>query len=108
MIDAIVLSLIRRGFLGGANAGSQSDVMTQYMAVIEEVGEVARTMRRVRQGVEAEDREALQLECVDLLITATALASIACGPDLSATILAKLAADESRGFLHRGGPLRPV
>lgn len=107
MIDVIVQSLVRRGFIG-LDAGSFDDAMTQLMAVVEEAGEVARLMRRTRQGAGEADRAVLQQESVDLLITTVALAWIACGLDLGAVILAKLTADESRGLLHRGGPLRPM
>lgn len=106
-VEEIVISLARRGFTSGMLHGHE-DQATQVLAVDEELGEVARMLRRIRQGVDAVDRQQLADEAVDVLIAATCLASMACGPDLGRIISAKLARDEARGYLHRGGPLRTL
>lgn len=107
LVSEIVASLVRRGFTNGLQC-SVEDLVTQVLAVDEELGEVARMGRRIRQDVDQPDMERIADECVDVLIAATCLASMACGPDLARIIKAKLANDEQRGFLHRGGPLNPL
>lgn len=107
LVSEIVASLVRRGFTNGLQ-GSVDDLVTQVLAVDEELGEVARMGRRIRQGVDQPDMDRIADECVDVLIAAVCLASKACGQDLARIIKAKLANDEQRGFLHRGGPLNPL
>lgn len=107
LVSEIVASLVRRGFTSGDVSGVE-DLVTQVLAVDEELGEVARMARRIRQGVDPIDNEKIADECVDVLIAATCLASKACGSALARIIKAKLARDEQRGFLHRGGPLNPL
>lgn len=107
LVSEIVASLVKRGFTNGAME-SVDDLVTQVLAVAEELGEVARIGRRIRQGVDEPVRSLIADECVDVLIAAVCLASKACGPDLGRIIKAKLAQDERRGFLHRGGSLNPL
>lgn len=107
LVSEIVASLVRRGFASGLQ-GSVDGLVTQVLAVDEELGEVARMGRRIRQGVDKPDMDRIADECVDVLIAAVCLASKACGQDLARIIKAKLAKDEQRGYLHRGGPLNPL
>lgn len=107
LVGEIVASLVRRGFASGL-VERHEDLVTQVLAVDEELGEVSRLARRIRQLVDVEDAARMADECADVLIAATCLASKACGPDLGRIIKAKLAQDEQRGFLHRGGPLNPT
>lgn len=107
LVSEIVASLVKRGFTNGLN-GSVDDLVTQVLAVDEELGEMARMGRRIRQGVDEPDASRIADECVDVLIAATCLASKACGQDLARIIKDKLARDEERGYLHRGGPLNPL
>lgn len=104
-IDDILASLNRRGFYRGANSAA---VRVQMFAVQEELGEIARTLRRDAQGVRGIDPLALATEAADVVIAAVCLLGAAAG-DASARILAgKLAADEARGWLHNGGDDAPA
>ena len=54
LVSEIVASLVRRGFASGL-VERHEDLVTQVLAVDEELGEVARLARRIRQLVDVED-----------------------------------------------------
>lgn len=99
-INDVVDSLVRRGFYNGSI--SMEDAQTQVDAVIEELGEVARVLRRWRQGVAQIDMPLLQSESVDTVIASICLASFICGDELNSVVLGKMQKDEQRGWRHGG------
>lgn len=98
-IDQIIDSLHRRGFYTGPSVDA---MQTQVDTVIEELGEVARGLRRYRQGVAGMRDAMLGNEAADVVIAAVCLGAATCGSQLSAVIAAKLEEDERRGYLHNG------
>lgn len=99
-ITDIMRSLEQRGFYGGVI--DLKGVQTQVNAVIEELGEVARILRRHQQRGGPLDLSTLQAETADVVIAAVCLGAMACGFWLPQQVAGKLAADEQRGFLHNG------
>jgi NTP pyrophosphatase (non-canonical NTP hydrolase) len=98
-IDEILASLKRRGFYVGLD---HDRAAVQVLAVAEELGEVARKLRRDVQGVQAIDPVALATEAADVVIAAVCLLG-ACAGDASWRFVdAKLKQDEARGWLHNG------
>lgn len=98
-LDHVVDSLHRRGFYTGADIFA---VQTQIFAVAEELGELSRMFRRLRQRGDNPGMDAIQTEAADVAIAALCLAACACGSQLSDVVAAKLEADEKRGVLHGG------
>ena len=96
-IEEILESLNRRGFYNGQSLDA---LELQVYAVQEELGEVARKIRRYRQGVEKIDLHELAVECADTAIASVCLVGAACGDDASDFIRAKMRNDEARGRLH--------
>jgi hypothetical protein len=101
-INDIVDSLERRGFWRPHNTTSLEAIQTQVDAVLEELGEVARLLRRDRQGREDLDMEKLANEGADLVISSTCLLAHVTGYGAPIVIADKLTADEKRGWLHSG------
>lgn len=99
-IGEVMRSLEQRGFYGGVI--DLKGVQTQIDAVIEELGEVARILRRNRQRGGSLDLPTLQAETADVVIAAVCLGAMACGFWLPQQVAGKLAADEQRGYLHNG------
>lgn len=98
-IDEILASLERRGFYVGLD---HDRAAVQVLAVAEELGEVARKLRRDVQGVQAIDPVSLATEAADVVIAAVCLLG-ACAGDASWRFVdAKLKQDEARGWLHNG------
>ncbi len=96
-IDEILASLARRGFY----AGIDHDIAAvQVLAVAEELGEVARKLRRDAQGVQAVDAVALATEAADVVIAAVCLLGACAGKESARFVYNKAAMDESRGWLH--------
>ena len=101
-INDIIASLTQRGFIAEPNFFDTQDVQTQVDAVIEEIGEVARLLRRHRQARQALDPTELATEAADVVIAAVCLFARSAGPNAPAFIAAKLTADDARGWLHSG------
>lgn len=102
-IDDILGSLERRGFFDQAELLKWViNGQTQIDAVIEELGEVARSFRRYRQAGAHIDRDAVATEAADVVIAAVCLLGAITGYQSDSVIRAKLEADEKRGFLHNG------
>lgn len=101
-VDNIMDSLERRGFIPQEPWLDVQAVQTQVDAVLEELGEVARILRRDRQGREQLDIAKLANEGADLVIASVCLLSRIAGYAASEVIADKLAADEQRGWLHSG------
>lgn len=99
-LGEVMRSLEQRGFYGGVV--SLAGVQTQIDAVIEELGEAARLLRRHRQRGGPIDLSVLQGETADVVISAVCLGAMACGFRLPQVVADKLAADEQRGYLHNG------
>ncbi|MCD6291806.1 MAG: hypothetical protein J7M34_15020 [Anaerolineae bacterium] len=94
----VVASLHRRGFLGNYSPVEEVDVMVieQAMRWAGEVGEFCQ--RLAKDG--GKDRQRLREEWADAMIVGLAIGSLL---NLDAdTILAKLKADEQRGYRHNG------
>ena len=101
-LDEIFASLERRGFLDdGLDA-----VQTQVFAVSEELAEVARMMRRHRQGVNNINHDDLRDEAADVVIAAVCLLWATAQGESNRIIRSKMAADELRGYRHSGAPLK--
>ena len=77
-------------------------MQTQLDAVLEELGEVARLLRRQRQARQDLHPTELAIETADVVIAAVCLFAQAAGAHAPGFIAAKLAADEARGWLHSG------
>jgi len=102
-IQDIMASLARRGFIQLHSIGYDADAMqTQIDAVIEELGEVARLMRRVRQRRDVLDIDKLAEESADVVIAAVCLLAQVAGDGAPLVIADKLADDDARGWLHSG------
>jgi hypothetical protein len=99
-------SLWKRGFYHGRQ-GNQAEISAQVFATMEELAEVSRPMRRwINTGNPPTDgmlEEAADawIACTDLLLTICGCPSLAIEQ-----VEIKLAKDELRGYLHKGGPLR--
>ena len=105
-LSDIIASLERRGFVSAAdNSRRDPDlaaVNIQVCAVIEELGEVGRHLRRIAQGREQLDAWTLALEGADVVIAAVCLLRKLAGSEAAWVIDCKLGADEARGYLHGG------
>jgi NTP pyrophosphatase (non-canonical NTP hydrolase) len=101
-VTDIIRSLTRRGFIRKPNYFDAERIQTQLDAVIEELGEVARMLRRARQARQALDDQALCIETADVVIAAVCLFAHAAGSRAPAFVAEKLAADDARGWLHSG------
>ena len=99
-IDDILASLEKRGFYTGINYNTAG---VQVWAVIEELGEMARMLRRDAQRVMEAPAEVLAIEAADVVIAAVCLLGAVAGDMSGDVIRAKLEADEKRGFLHNDG-----
>ena len=102
-IDDILASLEKRGFYDPFLREWRTTTQTQIDAVIEELGEVARSFRRFRQGVDMIDDRLVEIEAADVVIAAVCLLGAVAGDRSGDVIRAKLEADEKRGHLHNGG-----
>lgn len=98
-IDEILASLERRGFYGGIDRNAAP---VQVMAVAEELGEVARMLRRHAQGVQELSNTKLAIEAADVVIAAVCLLGLCAGSTAGGIVRAKCNADEYRGHLHNG------
>ena len=96
-IDDILASLSRRGFYVGLDTEQAS---VQVFAVAEELGEVARKLRRDAQGVQAIDPVALANEAADVVIAAVCLLGACAGTESGRFVHNKMVSDETRGWLH--------
>ncbi len=101
IFDQAVVSVKARGFHDPAAVPDwmgEPLMMTQFARLSEEVGEVARSLRK--------GGDDLAEELADVVIVAAQMAHIV-GVDLHNAIAAKLTADEMRGHLHNGttGPV---
>jgi len=101
-IQDVIDSLERRGFVPVPNWFDPRGVQTQIDAVLEELGEVARILRRVRQGRQEMPVNDLREETADVVISAICLHALACGDAADGVIRVKLAADEKKLWLHSG------
>lgn len=106
-INAILASLERRGFYvphdgrPGFDANFQA-LLTQILAVQEELGELASGVRRDRQDVAPLDWAQARAEAADVVIAAVCLLGAVAGARAGEVIAAKLAQDEARGWRHTG------
>ncbi len=98
-IDEILISLERRGFYAGID---HDTARIQLFAVQEELGEIARMLRRADQGVQPLDVDALAVEAADVVISAVCLLGACAGGASSRFVDAKLKRDEMRGWRHNG------
>ena len=98
-IDEVLASLERRGFYVGLDYDRAA---VQVFAVAEELGEVARKLRRDAQGVQPIDPVALATEAADVVIAAVCLLGACAGRESARFVHNKAAIDESRGWLHNG------
>ena len=99
-IDTVLASLAQRGFYDHHIDHDQATV--QVLAVTEELGEVARMLRRHEQGVAELDPVALATEAADVAIAAICLLGQCAGEASSRFVSAKIKADEMRGWRHNG------
>jgi NTP pyrophosphatase (non-canonical NTP hydrolase) len=98
-IDEILASLSRRGFYVGLDTERAA---VQVFAVAEELGEVARKLRRDAQGVQPIDPVALANEAADVVIAAVCLLGACAGKESARFVHNKMVSDEERGWLHNG------
>lgn len=99
-IDTVLASLEQRGFY---DRHVDPDAATvQVLAVAEELGEVARMLRRHEQGVAELDPVALATEAADVAIAAICLLGQCAGDAAGRFVSAKIKADELRGWRHNG------
>jgi len=94
IFDRAVASVQARGFHDAASIPEwmgEPLMMAQFARLTEEVGEVARSLRK--------GGDTLAEELADVVIVAAQMAHLL-GVDLETTITAKLASDEQRGHLH--------
>lgn len=103
-IDDILASLERRGFYGGIDYEA---ARVQLFAVQEELGEMARMIRRNDQGVTGLDVTALASEAADVVIAAVCLLGATAGHNAWRFVDAKMKQDETRGWRHNGTLPRP-
>lgn len=101
-ISQIMLSLVKRGFLPAHALFDAAAVQEQHNAVIEEIGEVARHLRRAAQRRTPLSPQTLTEEAADVVIAAVALLARCAGHEAEQAIAQKLQADEKRGWLHSG------
>ena len=125
-VNAVIESLLRRGFVDPDHLFDPQAMQTQVDAVIEELGElstyaedypelqpyvirlnrklgrVTRRLRRHRQGREPLNIDTLSTEGADLVIAAICLLTYIAGFAAPVVVSMKLAADEKRGWLHSG------
>lgn len=102
-IATIIESLEQRGFIPTPNLFDLTAVYVQHCACCEELGEIARHLRRCAQARERLDPDILAYEAADLVIAACCLlARIAGSPNAEQWLAHKLAHDEARGWLHSG------
>ncbi len=104
-IDEILESLLRRGFYDPTQVefSWKETAQTQVDAVLEELAEVARELRRDRQDVVLAKKLDLAREAADVVVAAVCLLGAIAGPESSAVIVSKMAEDEKRGYRHKGG-----
>lgn len=111
-ITDIIKSLYRRGFAPAdhelTDEQAKLAVDIQFHAVVEELGEISRMLRRAKQGVDDVHRPMIALEAADVVIAAVCLLrqTVDSAVEAESIVYAKLRSDEERGYLHRGGPLR--
>ena len=74
-------SLTGRGFLQEINYFDPEAIQTQFDAVVEELGEIARCLRRARQSYSRPDIDKLAVEASDVVIAATCLLATVAGPE---------------------------
>jgi NTP pyrophosphatase (non-canonical NTP hydrolase) len=99
-VDGILASLKRRGFYH-PDYRTQHQILTQIMAVQEELGELASMLRRSMQGKQVPTPEDLQIEAADIVIAAVCLLGQIAGSKSGQTIVDKMRHDEEkRGYLH--------
>ena len=101
-IHDIMQSLAGRGFLREPNYFNAEAIQTQLDAIMEEVGEVARCLRRARQSHNQPDLDQLAVEAADVTIAATCLLATITGPNAPAFLAGKLENDDKRLWLHSG------
>ena len=101
-VHDIMESLTDRGFLQEINYFDPEAIQTQLDAVIEEIGEIARCLRRARQSNSHPDIDQLAVEAADVTIAATCLLATVAGDTAPQILAAKLAADDKRLWLHSG------
>ena len=101
-VNAIIESLLRRGFIDTDHLFDPEAMQTQVDAVIEELAEVARYLRRHRQRGDPLDIDKLSKEAADTVIAATCLLTYVAGFAAPVVVSMTLAADEKRGWLHSG------
>jgi NTP pyrophosphatase (non-canonical NTP hydrolase) len=70
--------------------------------VAEELGEVARVLRRDAQGVQPIDPLALANEAADVVIAAVCLLGACAGKESARFVRGKMLSDEERGWMHNG------
>jgi len=99
-IETVLSSLALRGFYDHHVDPDAATV--QVLAVVEELGEVARMLRRHEQGVAELDPVALATEAADVVIAAICLLGQCAGDAAGRFVSAKLKADEMRGWRHNG------
>lgn len=99
-LGEIIASLRARGF--AKDEATFEDAMVQVMAVDEELGEVARYLRRVAQNRQMPDPVKLREEAADVVIAAVCLLYNIAGLEAAAAISEKLQRDAARGYLHAG------
>ena len=102
-IAEIIASLEVRGFLDWSTRRINLDVQQvqlQLNAVMEELGELARVLRRHGQGRAPINHDELAVEAADIVIAAVCLfavvATTAAGMDTDEILIAKLRSDEAR------------
>lgn len=102
-LSEVLASLAQRGFLNTSYElpYEQAGVEEQIFAVTEEIGEMSRHMRRVRQDVLEYDVESMALEAADVFIAACNLLRRAAGVRAAEIVRQKMAADELRGWRHQ-------
>ena len=106
ILNRVATSLFKRGFYNWCE-GNQAEISAQVFATMEELAEVARPMRRwINTGNPPPDQ--MLEEAADVWIACTDLLLTICGNPVEAVkqVENKLAKDELRGYLHKGGPLR--
>lgn len=104
-IDEILESLQKRGFYDPTQVEFywKETAQTQVDAVIEELAEVARELRRDRQDVVLAKKLDLAREAADVVVAAVCLLGAIAGPMSGSVIASKIADDEKRGYKHKGG-----
>jgi NTP pyrophosphatase (non-canonical NTP hydrolase) len=103
-IDEILESLLKRGFYDPTEVefSWKETAQTQVDAVLEELAEVARELRRDRQDVVLAKKLDLAREAADVVVAAVCLLGSIAGPMSASVIASKMLDDEKRGYKHRG------